>query len=117
MTERKLFDREAALERVEGDLELYFELIDMFFDTSSTEIQGIEEALRSQDSKLVSSRAHAIKSAVGNLGAMTCFDLAFEIEKAGKAGDLSSIAALLARLTSEVEGFKREVSAFRAQNS
>lgn len=117
MAERKLFDREAALERVEGDLELFFELIDMFWESSAAEVAGIEEALKSEDARLVGSRAHAIKSALGNLGATTCFDLAFDLEKTGKSGDLSMVPALLSRLRSEIDAFKREVEAFRSQQS
>ena len=117
MTDKLVFDREAALERVEGDLALYFELIDMFFESSSNEIGAIEEALRAEDAKLVGSRAHAIKSALGNLGAMTCFDLALEMEKAGKSGEISGVSGMLEKLKGEVESFKLEVSAFRAKNS
>ena len=117
MSQRMRFDQKAALERVEGDLDLYFELIDMFAESSTAEIGGIEEAMRAQDAKLVGSRAHAIKSALGNLGAMTCFDLALEIETAAKAGDLKPVAALLESLRNEVGRFNEEVAAFRAGKS
>jgi hypothetical protein len=54
-----------------------------------------------------------MKSAFGNIGAMRCHELSFELEKTGKAGAVQGAPDLLSQLKQELELFERAADAFR----
>ncbi|RMG43096.1 MAG: Hpt domain-containing protein [Candidatus Dadabacteria bacterium] len=108
MNEAKVFDKEAALNRVDNDKELLQELIALFFEEYPAQIRRIETAIQNQDTKELEEAAHAIKSALGNIGAMRCYELAFSLEKSGKTAELSGVRESFDKLVQEVEGFRIE---------
>ncbi len=108
MSESLVFDLKAAMDRVDNDKELLRELVQMMTDQYPLQIGEIEGALKANNAQALGSFSHAIKSALGNLGAMRCYDLALALEKLGKSGSTAGAEKLLAELKAEFESFKSE---------
>lgn len=109
MTEYAVFDKDAAFERVDNDTELYFELIDMFFEEYPGHLEALSAAVSEKDFVTLEKSAHALKSALGNLGAMTSYDLSFKLEQGGRDEVFDGMEEYLAALQREVAAFKEEV--------
>ena len=114
MFQEKEVDFEAAFERVEGDLDLYFELADLFIQSCSEQLSQIRAALANGAASTLRDIAHSLKSASGNVGAMEVFRLAFEIEKAAAAGALSDAAVLIEPLELATQKYCKAVTKLKA---
>lgn len=68
----------------------------------------ISSAISTSNFKDLSAISHSIKSAFGNVGAMKCHSLCFELEKKGKALTINGAEALYHMLVIEVKNFKNE---------
>ena len=112
MTEPLIFDAENALKRVDGDRELYSELVNIFFEEYSQMLENIREARRKGDGKKVQEVAHSMKSALGNLGAMRAFGLAQVMESNGTHGRIEMIDGNLKTLEEEVAKYKQLAEEF-----
>ena len=112
MSENKVFDFEAAINRVEGDEELYRELFDLFLSDCDETLATIRSGIEAGNHTQVERTAHSIKSSLGNLGGMRAFDAALKLEMAGKSmGQQGDESALFATLEAEVSAFVQEVKA------
>ncbi|MCB0310813.1 MAG: Hpt domain-containing protein, partial [Bdellovibrionales bacterium] len=87
----KVFAKDDAINRVEGDLDLLFELMQMLWEQYPTSVAELRAAVESKNGQKLRESAHSIKSALGNLGAMTSFELAFELEKRGRDENFSDL--------------------------
>jgi PAS domain S-box-containing protein len=103
-----VFDRAAFLERVLGDEELVREVTEMFLADLPVQLERLAEVVGLGDCPLAGQVAHGIKGAAANVGGEALREVAFEMEKAGKAGDLVALKALLPRT---LERFARLKSA------
>jgi two-component system sensor histidine kinase/response regulator len=83
-----VFDRAAALMRVEGDTELLVEIIEVFLDDSPRLLSQIREALKREDLKLLEQAAHTLKGSVGNFCAPAAYAAALKLEKIGGEGNV-----------------------------
>jgi HPt (histidine-containing phosphotransfer) domain-containing protein len=110
---KTIFDEVGAMDRVAGDKELLVELFEIAFEDTPLRIEKIEVAIESGDATTVAETAHAMKSAFGNIGAVRCHELSFELEKTGKAGEIQSASQILSQLKQELETFERAADAFR----
>ncbi len=93
-----LFDRESALARVGDDEDLLSELVKIFLDDYPNSVREIEQALEQGNPQLLERAAHSLKGAVANFGAEDVVREAFELERMGRAGNLSHANGNLQRL-------------------
>ena len=107
MSELQDFDSVGALARLDNDRELFKELLQIFEGEYPVWVQKLHAALDAGDAQEFSRQAHAIKGALGNIGAELSSEKAFLLEKQGKNGNLSSAREGL-------ELLKHHVGAFRA---
>ena len=114
MGEPVVFDKDEALKRVDGDRELFAELLTIFFEEYPGFVAGIREARSKGDGRRVQEVAHSMKSAVGNLGAMKAFTLAQTMENNGKQGRLDAIDINLRALEDEISRFREAVAEFNS---
>ncbi len=112
MNQLLVFDEDAVMSRVENDLELLRELVEIFIEEHGTQISELEGALAAGDAYGVNRKAHSIKSALGNLGGMLAHAAAFELEKAGKEERLEQGPLLLQKLKEEIAEFLSNAAAF-----
>ncbi len=112
MAEPLIFDRDAALNRVDGDQELYSELVDMFFEEYPRMLSEIKEARKTGEAKKIQESAHSMKSALGNLGAMKAFAIAQVIEVNGAKNRLEMIDANVKTLEDEIAKYQGAIKSF-----
>ena len=92
------WDRNFALEQAGDDEEMLAELLVLFRDSSVSDLARINDGLAAEDLVAVADAAHSIKGASASLGVEGLRNIAAELEKRGRAGDLSQARALAAQL-------------------
>lgn len=87
-------------ELMEEDMQSF---IDTFLGNSPKIIEQIEQALKDGNIESAFLSAHQLKGGSSSIGALALSDLAFKIEKAGRAGNADPIPELLVQLKTEFE--------------
>jgi CheY-like chemotaxis protein/HPt (histidine-containing phosphotransfer) domain-containing protein len=111
----EVFDREEALARGGGDMELLLEIAKLFLDECPSQLAEIRDAVARSDSEALERVAHALKGAVGNFGAKLVYAAADKLEMMGRAGNVDGGAEACTELTAEVERLKRSLSALLSE--
>lgn len=93
--EDMIFDPDGMMERFMDDEDLARDIIQAFLSDIPGQITALKKHLASEDAPAVQRQAHSIKGAAANAGAGRLRRAAFEMETAGKAGNLALAAALL----------------------
>ena len=101
-----VFDREAALERVDGDEELFQEIAELFLEDFAEDVTSVKQAVAAGDATAIDHAAHKIKGSVGNLGGVAAQQVAFELEQIGRSGDAGQAPEVLPRLLAELDKLK-----------
>ena len=83
-----VFDRDAILTIVEGDIEFLGEIVELFFDDLPGMLADIRDSVVRRDSKALESAAHALKGSVGNFGAKYARNAALNLEVLGYSDNL-----------------------------
>jgi PAS domain S-box-containing protein len=94
-----VFDYAALLARVLGDAQLVRTLIGKFLEELPDTLEKLRLSLAGSDTKAATVHAHTIKGAAANLAGEWVRQTAAAMEKAGQAGDLAAMQALLPELT------------------
>lgn len=88
----QLFDEADLLERIDHDWEFLQETVDMLATDAPALLQEIRQAMEAGDAAAVGRAAHTLKGMVANFCAAAPQATAFELERMGKAGDVSGAA-------------------------
>lgn len=91
-------DREAILARLQGDEELFRELVALFMSDTPSLLKEAHRALASGDADTLQRTAHTIKGSVSNFGGGPAVEAAWLLEQIGRAGDLTGGADALMRV-------------------
>ena len=81
-------DRQLALSRVGGDLELLREIAVLFLDECPRALLEIQQAVAGEDAAKLENVAHSLKGSVANFGAPVAVAAAFRSEQMGRAQQL-----------------------------
>jgi len=95
VSEEKIFDPDEMMQRFLDDEELAHDIIQAFLSDIPGQITILKNHLASGDAHAVQRQAHSIKGAAANVSGSRLRKKAFEMETAGKAGDLALAASLL----------------------
>jgi PAS domain S-box-containing protein len=100
--EEPLLDQSALdnIRAVDEDGSVLAEVVQMYLDDAPLQLGGLRQALGTGAGAELSRIAHAMKSASFNVGAKRIGDLCRELEKQGKAGELSAAADSVAAIES-----------------
>jgi len=102
-----VFDRAGMLERLMGDEELAGTILEGFLMDIPQQIEALRGYLEAGDAAGAERQAHTIKGASANVGGDALRALAFELEQAGKAGDLESIKTRMDELAATFAELKQ----------
>jgi CheY-like chemotaxis protein len=108
-------DRSALLDRVEGDMELLGDIIQLFKDDSVRQIAAIRDAIDKKEAEVVRRAAHTLKGTCGSLGAPEAAATALELEKFAAAGDLSHALDSLRSLETQIQKAGRLLDGLREE--
>jgi CheY-like chemotaxis protein len=88
-----VFDRDGMSSRLMGDEELMIEVIAEFLIDTPKQIAALRMLVDQKDAKGAGLRAHQIKGSSSNVGGEAMRAVAYELEQAGKGGDLDVLAS------------------------
>jgi CheY-like chemotaxis protein/HPt (histidine-containing phosphotransfer) domain-containing protein len=103
VSEKAVWDRAAALDRLGGDESLLDELIELFFNDYPVLARHLTEAMARGDIASLREPAHKLKGSLGALGLPATADLAQEIETASQVEDATAAVGLIDRFMAEIE--------------
>jgi two-component system, sensor histidine kinase and response regulator len=115
--EAPLLDQELLLQRVQGDRELFAEIIRLFLEDAPRSLETMRVALERADLRALEHAAHSLKGAAGNLAAQSVANAASQLERSAQGGsagaareDLATLEGLLERLLPTLDGLCQGVS-------
>jgi two-component system sensor histidine kinase/response regulator len=106
-----VFDQDAALDRVEGNRELFQEIIGLFFDEIPGLLSAIHESMVRRDATALERVAHTLKGAMSNLSAKDAFAAALQLEMLGHGGDLTNVEEVYVELEKAIIRLKGVLAA------
>ena len=95
----------------DGDGGLFVELLDLYVDDSTKQMERLEQSLASGDLKIAERIAHTLKSSSANLGAMAMSKICLEMEMCGRKQSVEQMHALLG---STRDAHRRAIAALKA---
>lgn len=95
-------DFQKPAERLGLELDEYIELINLFLETCTADISGMEIAASSHDYKSLVERSHSLKGSSGNLGLTEIYEMAKEIETKARANGMEGFDNLIIRIKQHV---------------
>jgi HPt (histidine-containing phosphotransfer) domain-containing protein len=111
---RTALDRELALSRVGGDLELLQEIALLFLSDSERMLSEIEKAVSARDAKALDRAAHTLKGCVSNFGAQHLYEVSLALERMGRSGDLTNMESAFQLLKAEIGQLERDLHVLTA---
>jgi len=105
------FDMDDLLKRMGSDMSLVKRVMDVFIRSVPKQLQALSAALERCDAEQLHQGGHTLKGAAANTGALRLRDLAYELELAGKQGDLNRAAELVESLAGEFNLLEPLISA------
>ncbi|MBK9578291.1 MAG: Hpt domain-containing protein [Fibrobacterota bacterium] len=103
----KVIDKEEALGRLEGDLELWNEIREIWLEDVDALHQAVLTTFEGKAPDGLRRAAHAIKGASANVGAVRLASVARDLELQSPAADWTSLAQHVDQLGREVENAKK----------
>jgi HPt (histidine-containing phosphotransfer) domain-containing protein len=104
-----ILNRQAALDRIEHDNELYDEICGIFRDDVPKIVDQLKEALNCCDIPVATRHAHSIKSAAANIGATDLNETARLAENALRTGSLENIHSLISEIDQNISRVLKEL--------
>ncbi|HEX3997103.1 MAG TPA: Hpt domain-containing protein [Pirellulales bacterium] len=108
------FNLEATLKRLDGDRELFRELIGFFFEDSPTVYEQLQASMRDGNPAAVERAAHSLKGLAANVGSGPASLVAARIEDNARNKDLKGAGESLPELHCELARLKAALEQFRA---
>jgi len=106
---KDIFDLSKALEVVDGDKDLFKEIVDLFLENLPDSIAQIREAIANSDASALDKAAHSLKGSVGNFGTKRAFEAAYRLELIGKEGRLAEADVALSELKKELKDLEASI--------
>ncbi len=101
--------RDEALARLEGDVDLWNEIRDIWLEDAPSLLAGVTKALQDQSSDGIRRAAHALKGASANVGAVRVAAVAKRIEIAAPECSWGELANFVKALGAEIEDAKHRM--------
>lgn len=85
-------DIETMAQKIGLDVESFKELLDLFLETSRSDLAKLHDGLTAGDAQKVAAAAHSIKGASGNMGFSNIYEAARKIESDARTKHLDNTA-------------------------
>ncbi len=104
----KVLNKTNLLKKVDGKADMAHTILKSFMKNAPLMIEEIKDACIEKDCEYVSIYGHTIMDASQNASAESMKDIGFDIEIAGKSGNINNIEPLIKKLEVELEKLKIE---------
>jgi HPt (histidine-containing phosphotransfer) domain-containing protein len=105
------FDSESLWNRVDGDVALLRELIEVFAEEGPRMLARVDEALLHGSPRELEKASHKIKGSVLQFSAGAAAAMALKLEEKGKRGIVAGTEPLVQQLKQEIELLQKSLSA------
>jgi PAS domain S-box-containing protein len=105
-----IFDRAGMMARLMNDEELAQIVIESFLEDIPQLITLLKACLETGDTTGAERQAHTIKSASANVGGERLREVAFEMEKAARAGDLSAARKYVPEMEMQLDALNQAIT-------
>ncbi len=112
MAEDQVLDYQYALDELEGDEEIYQEVLEIYLEDTPDIIERILEAYSTGDCESLSMEAHSLKSSSRAIGGIQLSNIAAQLEADSGAGNLGGAPELISQIEA---GFIDLISAIAAE--
>jgi two-component system, sensor histidine kinase and response regulator len=102
-------DRDLALSRVGGDLDLLKEIATLFVQDYPRVLLELHQAIACGDAQAVERTAHGLKGSVSTFGARAAMEAARTLENMGRARELAELHPVLDRLELALAALRPEL--------
>jgi len=103
---------EKLAQRLGLDVEDIRELLELYVETTTSDLAELKGAIKAKDAELAHAKAHSIKGASGNLGLDEIYELAKEIDDIARVNALDDLKDMVQILeenfNSLVEEYEKE---------
>jgi PAS domain S-box-containing protein len=114
-TPAEVLDEASLMSRVDNDLQLLRDLVDLYLGDYPRLLDEIRAALGRKDSRALQRGAHSMKGCTSNLAAKLASEAAFKLEGLAHAGDWAEAGNALQSLERELARLKPALLAVRAE--
>jgi HPt (histidine-containing phosphotransfer) domain-containing protein len=104
------FDSDEALAIVDGDWDLFRELVTVFRQTYPAEMSLIRDAIRLRDAAALQAASHQFKGTLSALAAGPARATAVRLEDIGRKADLAQAADIYAEMEQQVRALDAALS-------
>jgi HPt (histidine-containing phosphotransfer) domain-containing protein len=111
MVDDRVLDYQHALTELEGDEEIYQEVLEIYLEDTPDIIERIQQAYSTGDSDSLSIEAHSLKSSSRIIGGIRLSDIAAKLEADSKDGNLGNAPTLITQIK---EGFEALLGVIKA---
>lgn len=105
-----VFDPDEALAIVDGDRDLFRELVEVFRQNYEAELSTIRDAIRLSDSEALRTASHQFKGTLSALAAGPAREAAVRLEVMGRQADLGEAGATYAEMERQVRALDAALS-------
>lgn len=98
-------DMETALQRCAGSTEVLVAVLNAFSEMAETYPDELRELVEVQDANGMRTKAHNVKGAAANVGAIDIAEIASRIERGAEQGDIDAVASELRALDETTQEF------------
>ena len=102
----EVLDLDSALRMVDGNLEVFQEIVDIFLECIPRILLNLETAIEEKDREGLERAAHSFRGSVGTLCAKDAIEAAERVEDLAREGDLDGAIKAYQTLHDEVERLK-----------
>jgi len=113
----EMFDQEAALATIDGDRELFQELVGLFMMESADLLDQVRDAVARRDVKALERAAHSLKGSVGAFRAESARVAAQTLEDLAKRSDFEQAEVVFEELEMKVARLKDALADYRKENA
>ena len=103
------FDRQEALRRVDGDLDLLEEIAILFLNSCGANLADLHRGLADSDAATIQKAAHTLKGSASSFGARSLVETALRVEKIGASLDLAKAESAVRDLELQLEALTAEI--------
>jgi HPt (histidine-containing phosphotransfer) domain-containing protein len=112
----EIFDRSAALTRVDNDENLLFDLANMFCAEEPSRLATIRAALERKDAEGLRRAAHSMRGAISAFAASRAFEASSKLEELAATGELAGAGAAFESLALQTDALRRTLANFCKQD-
>jgi HPt (histidine-containing phosphotransfer) domain-containing protein len=105
------WDRAKTLERLDGDENLFQEVIHIFLEETPKLLTQLHKAIVDSNAEVVERTAHSLKGQLSYLGLASVSDKARDLEQMGRKAELTNAGELIGVLETELSALLAEMRA------